>query len=302
MANKKPNRSEASIQQRREYSKRKSAQLYAENPDKQKEAMARYRNGDSYKNRAEERREYNRVYQQNLREAKYEWTNQLKLDNGCAKCGYDEHFAALEFHHRDPSQKTKEVATLIKNNASNDTILAEIAKCDILCSNCHQILHYLIRRDKMSRRNDEQQYSEGKIIANNLTDAAETAALRFLLGQSPTAPTTPFRLALFTSDPTETGAAGTEVSSSGTAYVRQTIAFNTESGGASANTSQIDFPAATANWGTITHIGIYDSAGSPVMYWYAPLSASVVINTTDIFRVNAGDITVSLNQYEGLLL
>lgn len=130
-------------------------------------------------------------------------------------------------------------------------------------------------------------------MANNLTNAGETAALRFLLGQSPTAPTTPFKLALFTSDPTETGAAGTEVS--GGAYVRQTIAFTTESGGASANSAQIDFPAATANWGVITHIGIFDNAGSPVMYWYAPLSASVTINTTDIFRVNVGDIQLSIN-------
>lgn len=130
-------------------------------------------------------------------------------------------------------------------------------------------------------------------MANNLTNAAETAALRFLLGQSPTAPTTPFALALFTSDPTETGAAGTEVS--GGSYARQTIAFTTESGGASSNSAQIDFPAATANWGTISHIGIFDAAGTPVMYWYAPLSASVTINTTDIFRVNVGDITVSIN-------
>ena len=130
-------------------------------------------------------------------------------------------------------------------------------------------------------------------MANNLTNAAETAALRFLLAQTPTAPTAPFKLHLFTSDPTETGAAGTEVS--GGAYVAQTIAFTTESGGAAANSAQIDFPAATASWGTITHIGIKDSAGTPVMYWYAPLSASVTINNTDIFRVNVGDISVSIN-------
>lgn len=130
-------------------------------------------------------------------------------------------------------------------------------------------------------------------MANNLTNAGETAALRFLLGQSPTAPTTPFTLALFTSDPTETGAAGTEVS--GNAYARQTITFAAESGGASSNSAQIDFPAATGSWGTISHIGIFDSAGTPVMYWYAPLSASVTIAATDIFRVNAGDITLSIN-------
>lgn len=126
-----------------------------------------------------------------------------------------------------------------------------------------------------------------------MTNGGESQALKFLLAQSPTAPTSPFKLALFTSDPTETGAAGTEVS--GGSYARQTITFAAESGGASSNSAQIDFPAATAGWGTITHIGIYDSAGTPVMFWYAPLSASVTIATTDIFRVNAGDITVSIN-------
>ena len=132
-------------------------------------------------------------------------------------------------------------------------------------------------------------------MANNLTNSGESIALRAVLGQTFTAPTTPLKLALYTSDPTETGAAGTEVSSSGTAYARQTITFTTESGGAASNSAQIDFPAATASWGTITHVGILDNAGTPVPLWYAPLSASVTINNTDIFRVNVGDITVSIN-------
>ena len=130
-------------------------------------------------------------------------------------------------------------------------------------------------------------------MANNLTNAGETVALRAVLAQSPTIPTSPFKLALFTSDPTETGAAGTEVS--GGSYARQTIAFTTESGGASSNSAQIDFPAATGTWGTITHIGIFDSAGTPVMLWYAALSSSVSIVSTDIFRVNVGDIALSIN-------
>lgn len=130
-------------------------------------------------------------------------------------------------------------------------------------------------------------------MANNLTNGGESIALRAVLAQTFTTPTTPLKLALFTSDPTETGAAGTEVS--GGSYARQTITFTTESGGAASNSAQIDFPAATASWGVITHIQIYDNAGTPVALWYAPLSASVTINNTDIFRVNVGDITVSIN-------
>jgi hypothetical protein len=130
-------------------------------------------------------------------------------------------------------------------------------------------------------------------MANNLTNSGESIAIRAVLAQTFTTPTTPFKLALYTSDPTETGAAGTEVS--GGSYARQTIAFTTESGGAASNSAQIDFPAATGTWGTITHIQVLDNAGSPVPLWYAPLASSVSIVSTDIFRVNVGDIAISIN-------
>lgn len=64
----------------------------------------------------------------------------LKLERGCAHCGYQEHPAALVFHHRDPSEKEYPVAQLVSR--AWDVVEAEIAKCDVLCSNCHAIHHY----------------------------------------------------------------------------------------------------------------------------------------------------------------
>ncbi len=61
----------------------------------------------------------------------------------CQNCGFRDHPAALEFHHRDPSQKRFNLANAFQSPSqfSWDEILAEIAKCDLICSNCHRIEH-----------------------------------------------------------------------------------------------------------------------------------------------------------------
>lgn len=69
--------------------------------------------------------------------------NQHMLDLGikCEKCGFD-HPAALDFHHLDPTQKKNTISTLKWAGVSQSTLDAEIAKCIVLCSNCHRIEHY----------------------------------------------------------------------------------------------------------------------------------------------------------------
>jgi hypothetical protein len=109
-------------------------------------------------------------------------------------------------------------------------------------------------------------------------------------------------LALFNNTSTATAAnleAGTltdETSTSGTAYSRQTIAFNAASGGSAASTSTVTFSAATANWGTITHVAIMDGAtagAGNVLFWGAVTTAKT-IETGDTFQVTAGNLTIAL--------
>lgn len=72
------------------------------------------------------------------------------LGGKCIKCGYDEHIAALEFHHRDPSKKYYTISTKLREYSFED-LKNELDKCDLLCSNCHKILHYdelIDRRNK----------------------------------------------------------------------------------------------------------------------------------------------------------
>lgn len=67
--------------------------------------------------------------------------DKLKLEAGCAACGQHFHPAALAFHHRDPAAKKAEVTSLIGGKQS--VLDAEVQKCDIICNNCHAVLHAL---------------------------------------------------------------------------------------------------------------------------------------------------------------
>jgi 5-methylcytosine-specific restriction endonuclease McrA len=55
----------------------------------------------------------------------------------CERCGYDKYTGALEFHHRDPTQKDPNA---LKNRGLK-ALLKEVEKCDLLCANCHREEH-----------------------------------------------------------------------------------------------------------------------------------------------------------------
>ncbi len=111
-------------------------------------------------------------------------------------------------------------------------------------------------------------------------------------GAAYTAPTTLY-LALFTAAPGETGG-GTEVSTSGTAYARQTVAFTT-TGNTTSNNAAVEYPTATASFGTVTHVGVFDASTGGNLMAYAALSSSKTIDTGDVFRVPTGDLDITLD-------
>ena len=111
-------------------------------------------------------------------------------------------------------------------------------------------------------------------------------------GAAYTAPTTKY-LALFTTAPGETGG-GTEVTTSGTAYARETVAFTT-TGNTTSNNAAVEYSTATASFGTVTHVGVFDAATSGNLMAYATLSSSKTIDTGDVFRVPTGDLDITLD-------
>jgi len=67
--------------------------------------------------------------------------NQLKENLECAQCG-ENHPATLQFHHRDPQKKDFNLSEAVRQGYGTERIKREIAKCSVLCANCHAKLHY----------------------------------------------------------------------------------------------------------------------------------------------------------------
>jgi hypothetical protein len=125
----------------------------------------------------------------------------------------------------------------------------------------------------------------------SLTNAFETHALQYLLTtDSLTRPTT-WYIALFTSDPTDTGSAGTEAT--GFDYARTAVTF-TVSGDTASNSAAVEFPAANGgNWGTISHIGVMDASTGGNMIIHSALTTAKAINDGDVFRIPTNDLDIT---------
>lgn len=67
----------------------------------------------------------------------------LKHTSGaCSSCGYKKNVAALAFHHEDPATKEFQLSNRALAYRSWESVQAEMAKCILLCQNCHHELHH----------------------------------------------------------------------------------------------------------------------------------------------------------------
>ena len=71
-----------------------------------------------------------------------QWVDNIKLSRGCenTECGWVSSFTSvmLDFHHLNPDEKITTIANLINTRSQEEKIAEEIAKCQVLCSNCHR--------------------------------------------------------------------------------------------------------------------------------------------------------------------
>jgi hypothetical protein len=126
----------------------------------------------------------------------------------------------------------------------------------------------------------------------SMSDYLENALLNAVLRNTPYTSPSQVYVALFTSDPTDAGT-GTEVSGGG--YARQPVTFNAPSNGQVTNAADILFPVATASWGTVTHIGIYDAQTGGNLLFHGALTTSKTISANDQLKIAAGSLSISLD-------
>ena len=125
------------------------------------------------------------------------------------------------------------------------------------------------------------------------SDYLEDALLDHVLGG--TAYTQPGNfLSLHTGSPADDDSGANEISTSATGYGRQTLSFATASGGSASTDATVTFAAAQANWGTISHIGVYDASTGGNLLFHGAVTTSKTIETGDTFQVSSGNLTITL--------
>lgn len=141
-------------------------------------------------------------------------------------------------------------------------------------------------------------------MAGSMSDVYEKKVLDLIFrntGASATAPmglnATNVWVGLYTAAPSDAGG-GTEVTGGSyarVAIVRTGAGWNAATGtlALTDNTASIDFPTATAPWGTITHFGIFDAATAGNMIYWADLTATKTVGTGDTASFAAGSLDVT---------
>lgn len=122
-------------------------------------------------------------------------------------------------------------------------------------------------------------YLEEKII--NLT----------LRGQAYTAPASVW-LALYTTDPSD---ADTGTECTGGSYQRQQITFSAPTDGTSTNSAELEYDAATTDWGTIGYVGIHDASTGGNLLYHSALTVAKPIAEGDIFKVQVNNLSVTVS-------
>jgi len=127
----------------------------------------------------------------------------------------------------------------------------------------------------------------------DLSDYAEKLLLDFLMTTGTATRPTNWYVALFTAAPNDAGG-GTEVSAGG--YARQSVAFSAAAspGGTTSNSGEVSYTASGGDYGTVTHMGIFDASSSGNLLWHGALTASKAVADGDTLTFAVGNIDLTM--------
>ena len=90
-----------------------------------------------YRDNAKRKRQWETLRRDEIRR----WWREFKASKSCERCG-ESAPECLHFHHIDPATKLFSLSNAASNGRSKAVILAEVAKCIVLCVNCHAKHHW----------------------------------------------------------------------------------------------------------------------------------------------------------------
>jgi len=94
--------------------------------------------------RTESQKEIQKSVSKRIHESnKTNWMKILLEKNmvSCSICGYNDSFAAIDFHHVNPSEKEYSIGQLLIQKPT-ELRIAELEKVISVCANCHRRLHF----------------------------------------------------------------------------------------------------------------------------------------------------------------
>jgi len=92
--------------------------------------------------RTDEDRRKERIRQQRARSLLRVEITKIKSEAGCSNCK-EKDPVCLQFHHTDAESKLASINRAIASKMRKEMLFKEIAKCIILCANCHLKLHWI---------------------------------------------------------------------------------------------------------------------------------------------------------------
>ena len=104
-------------------------------PDKRKQYNRRYQKGYYRRNKQQFKTEA-AARRKRIKAA----VDALKIAAGCSTCGYARCAGALVFHHHG-NDKEFSISYAVAQGWAESRLYAEIAKCSVLCANCHAENH-----------------------------------------------------------------------------------------------------------------------------------------------------------------
>jgi hypothetical protein len=116
---------------------------------------------------------------------------------------------------------------------------------------------------------------------------ANALATYHCIGTAPTTLTAPIKISLHTADPGATGAN----EATGGSYARQSAGYAAASGGACALSGTVSFTALAS--GTYTHMGLWDSTGTPKFLQGAAFASSATVSAGGTVNVTSATLTAT---------